>query len=120
MGSNSLCKRLHVGSAAIILLVRPDAHTCLSEPAGVGADRDVTRPGALAIPMSYWLSRQHLRFASTHAYIAAMDLKFWKKALREADRELDAATTRTALEAAAKKLMRAKVELKRLQAEVSA
>jgi hypothetical protein len=38
-----------------------------------------------------------------------MDQKFWKKALREAERELDAATTRTALDAA-KKLMRAKAE----------
>ena len=56
----------------------------------------------------------------TRAYIAAMDLKFWQKVLREAERELDAATTRTALDAAAKKLMRAKAELKRLQAEVSA
>jgi hypothetical protein len=45
-----------------------------------------------------------------------MDLKFWKKALREAERELDAATTRTALDAAAKKLMRAKAELKWLEA----
>ena len=41
-----------------------------------------------------------------------MDLKFWKKALREAERELGAATTRTALDEAAKKLMRAKAELK--------
>ena len=49
-----------------------------------------------------------------------MDLRFWKKALREAERELEAATTRMALNAAAKKLMRAKAELKRLQAEVSA
>ena len=49
-----------------------------------------------------------------------MDLKFWKKALREAERELDAATTRTALDTAAKKLMRTKAELKRLQAEISA
>jgi hypothetical protein len=49
-----------------------------------------------------------------------MDLNLWKKALREAERELDAATTRTALDAAAKKLMRAKATLKRLQAEVSA
>jgi hypothetical protein len=45
-----------------------------------------------------------------------MDLKFWQ----EARRELDAATTRTALGAAAKKFIRAKAELKRLQAEVSA
>jgi hypothetical protein len=51
-------------------------------------------------------STRHLRFASFHAYIAAMDLKFWKKALHEAERELDAATTCTALDAAAKKLMR--------------
>jgi hypothetical protein len=49
---------------------------------------------------------ERLRFASTHAYIAAMDFKFWKKALRVAERELDAATTRTALDAAAKNFMR--------------
>jgi hypothetical protein len=40
--------------------------------------------------------------------------------LREFERELDTATTRTAQEAAAKKFMRAKAELKRVQAEVSA
>jgi hypothetical protein len=40
---------------------------------------------------------------------AAMgELKHFKKLLREAERELDAAKTRTALNAAAKKLMRAK------------
>ena len=66
--------------------------------------------------MPWWLSWRHLRFASAHAYIAAMDLKFWQKALREAERELDAATTRTALDAAAKKFMRAKAELKRRKA----
>lgn len=49
-----------------------------------------------------------------------MDLKFWTKALKEAERELDAATTRTALDAAAKKLMRVKAELKLRQVEVSA
>jgi hypothetical protein len=49
-----------------------------------------------------------------------MDLKFWKKVLREAERELDAATTRTAPDAAAKKFMRAKAEMKRLQTEASA
>jgi len=49
-----------------------------------------------------------------------MDLKFWKKALREAERDLHAATTRTALDTAAKKFMHAKAELKRLQAEASA
>jgi hypothetical protein len=44
-------------------------------------------------------------------------LRFWKKALREAERELDAATARTALDAAAKKLMRTKAGLRRLQVE---
>jgi hypothetical protein len=53
-------------------------------------------------------------------FIAAMNLKFWQKALREAERELDAATTRTTLDAAAKKFMRAKAEMKRLQTEASA
>jgi hypothetical protein len=63
------------------------------------------------------LNRRHLQFASTRAYIAAMDLKFWTQKLKEAERELDAAKRRTALDAAATKLMRAKAELKRLQAE---
>ena len=49
-----------------------------------------------------------------------MDLKFWQKALRGAEREPHAATTRTALDAAAKKLMRAKAELKQLEAKASA
>jgi hypothetical protein len=38
-----------------------------------------------------------------------------EKALRKAERELDAATTRTALDAGAKKFIRAKAELKRLE-----
>jgi hypothetical protein len=46
-----------------------------------------------------------------------MNLKYWQKVLYEAERELDAATTRTALNAASKKLMRAKAELKRFEAE---
>jgi hypothetical protein len=45
-----------------------------------------------------------------------MNQKFWQKALKEAERELDATTTRSALSAAAKRLMRAKAELKRLEA----
>jgi hypothetical protein len=54
---------------------------------------------------------------------AARQPKLWcaaHKALREAERELDAATTRTALDRAAKKYMCAKAELKRLEAEASA
>jgi hypothetical protein len=47
------------------------------------------------------------------------DIRHWQSVLREAEREVDAATTRTALHAAAKKFVRAKAELKRLQAEAS-
>jgi hypothetical protein len=50
-------------------------------------------------------------------YKLGMDFKFWTKELREAERELDAATTRSALDAAAKKLQRATAELKRLEAD---
>jgi hypothetical protein len=46
--------------------------------------------------MHQYFSRRHLRFASVRAYIAATDLEFWQKAIREAERELDAATTRSA------------------------
>jgi hypothetical protein len=38
-------------------------------------------------------------------YMLGVDVKFWKKTFREAEQELEAATTRTALNAAAKKLM---------------
>ena len=46
-----------------------------------------------------------------------MDREYWTKELREAERELDAAIGRTALNAAARKLQRARAELKRLEAE---
>ena len=42
--------------------------------------------------------------------------RYWKKKLREAERELDAATRLADLNEAAKKLMRAKEALKRLKA----
>ena len=44
-----------------------------------------------------------------------LDRERWTKALREADRELGAARTLTAVNAAAKKLQRAKAELKALE-----
>ena len=55
---------------------------------------------------------------SRHArpYLPAMDVKYWTKALREAEAELEAARTRTAVNAAAKKLQRAKAELRALEA----
>ena len=45
--------------------------------------------------------------------------RYWQMVLREAERELYAAITRTGLDAAAKKFMRAKAELKRGQAQSS-
>jgi hypothetical protein len=49
-----------------------------------------------------------------------MDREYWQKVLHEAEQELDAARTRAEVNAAAKKLMRAKEALKRLEAENSA
>jgi hypothetical protein len=64
------------------------------------------------------LNRQRLRFARAPAYIGGMDdLTYWTRKLREAEQELDAARTRTAVNAAASKLQRAKSALKRMQAE---
>jgi hypothetical protein len=42
-------------------------------------------------------------------------IRYRQSVLREAERELDAATLNTALEAAAMRYMRAKAELKRLE-----
>lgn len=47
------------------------------------------------------------------------DLEYWTKALKDAEREFDAARTRSALSAAAKKLMRAKTQVKRLEAKAA-
>ncbi len=47
--------------------------------------------------------------------LSTMDRDYWTKALNEAERELEAATTRSGLNAAAKKVMRAKQELKWLE-----
>ena len=46
-----------------------------------------------------------------------MNQRYWTSVLREAERELEAATRRAALNAAGRKLMEAKVKLKQLQAK---
>jgi hypothetical protein len=43
------------------------------------------------------------------------DRDYWTKALQQAERELEAATTRTEVNAAATKLQRARAELKALE-----
>jgi hypothetical protein len=48
------------------------------------------------------------------------NLKYWTSVVREAERELEAATTRAAISAAGKKLMDAKAQVTRLQAKVAA
>jgi hypothetical protein len=53
------------------------------------------------------------------SYIPGMDLRCWTKALREAEWEFEAATTRNALNAAAKKLMRREIEKTESQAFAS-
>jgi len=68
--------------------------------------------------------RQELAAAEAAAYLSIATMKpnitYWRAALREAERELEAATTRAAMDAAAKKLMDAKAQLKRLQAKAAA
>jgi hypothetical protein len=51
--------------------------------------------------------------------ITGMDRDYWTKVLRETEQELDAATRRSDVDAAAKKLQRAKAELKALEAELA-
>jgi hypothetical protein len=46
-----------------------------------------------------------------------MDRAYWTKMLREAEDELEAARTRTEVNAAAKKLQKAKVELRELNVD---
>jgi hypothetical protein len=46
------------------------------------------------------------------------NLAYWRSVLRQAEAALDAAATRSAVNAAASQLMLAKVQLKRLQGEV--
>ena len=48
------------------------------------------------------------------------DREYWIKALKAAESELDAAKKRTEVDAAAARLMRAKQELKRLEAKAGA
>jgi hypothetical protein len=45
------------------------------------------------------------------------DERYWKKRLKEAKRELDAAKKRTEVDLAAARYMRVKAELKRLEAD---
>jgi hypothetical protein len=47
------------------------------------------------------------------------DRDYWTRELREAEAELDAATRRSDVNAAAKRLQRAKAELKALEAEAA-
>jgi hypothetical protein len=67
-------------------------------------------------------ARPLCRFGVITIYRAPMtdNVKYWTSVLREAERELEAATTRAAMNAAGKKLMDAKAQVKRLQARVAA
>jgi hypothetical protein len=65
-----------------------------------------------------------LAAAGTAPYLWIVTMKanlaYWTSILREAERELEAATTRAAMNAAGKKLMEAKTQVKRLQAKAAA
>ena len=73
-------------------------------------------PPASSARPALGMNRWPLRFACVCRYIRRMnDLAYWSDALRKAERELDAATTRTAINSAAGRLMRIKGELKALE-----
>jgi hypothetical protein len=55
------------------------------------------------------------READRAAVGAATELTYWTEKLRQAEQELDAARTRTALGEAARKFQQARAELKRLE-----
>jgi hypothetical protein len=65
------------------------------------------------------LNRNCLRFARARRYVPAMDAKFWKRVLKESERELDAATRLVDLNTATIKLMRTKEALKRLEVQAT-
>jgi hypothetical protein len=56
--------------------------------------------------------------SDSHPHVG-IDLKFWKKALRDAECELEAATRCSNVNDAAKRLQRAETELKRPEAEAA-
>jgi hypothetical protein len=81
-----------------------------------------TRSGAFSQPNSSMKARLAQRASSAKSSPrsscrAGCALKYWQTALREAEGQLDAARTRSELNAAAKKLQRAKAALKELEAE---
>ena len=62
------------------------------------------------------LNRGLLRFAVRRfLHSRQTNREYWTRKLREAERELEAATTSTAINGAMKRLMLAKAELKRLE-----
>jgi hypothetical protein len=75
-------------------------------------------------PLLFRLNRGRLRFARAYSYIADMlrnpTIKLLTEAVRAAERELEAARKRSELDAAARRLQRAKAELKRLEQANSA
>jgi len=83
--------------------------------------RLLERAGHGALEADFRLNRQRLRFARAPAYIGGMDdVTYWTEKLRQAEQELDAARTRSAVDEAAARYQRAKADLKRLEADRAA
>ena len=109
---------LTTGRGSAITLTNDDTGATLSLPASGAPQRQVlfpNGPGNLD-DTSTFTTMGHLVLILFPTDVPAGP----STTLREAERELDAATTRTALDAAARKLMRAKAELKRGQGQISA
>ena len=72
--------------------------------------------GGAPIDRTWRLNQRRLRFAPARAYMPSMqDRDYWTKALEHAERDLQAASKLTDVNAAAQRLMRAKAGLKALE-----
>ena len=110
------------GATQNLPVQRCDANGCYAGPAGrrlaarrfegrEGAASDDARHGSAALDVLRSSGRLHRRLRP-HRLEMKTDIRHWQSVLREAEGELEATTTRTTLNAAAKRLMRAKAELK--------
>jgi len=96
------------------------AHETVKHPLQLKAEPPIRTRRLSPMYAVFWgVARDALLFAlrRSRRYNPRHGVKYWQKELREAEAELDAATTLTAVRAAAKRLQRAKAELKALEAE---
>jgi hypothetical protein len=83
----------------------------LSRGCSIGADLPLSGG-----PFCFPVEPEESSFARAHACMSSMNREYWKTALREALVELDSARGKAVTDAAARRVMRARTELKLLGA----